>query len=151
MEFYSVDAKPFKRIYFQSIAYNVVGILAAFTLVRNGFFILPRTFTSEGIVWGLIGLFIVLNMQHTRRVKSKMAEMSILEDFESKVQAYEKIFRFRTMWFLFACLLSCMLFVITSRTTFLYWSIIDLIFLLPLYPGLTFLKKELGNDDIILY
>ena len=74
-----------------------------------------------------------------------------LEDFNNRVTEHVKIYKVRLLLFLITCLLSCILYILTIHTVFLYFALFDVVVLLPLYPNKYVLKKELMNDDIVFH
>lgn len=151
MDLYSINTKNFKRTFILVQVASALAIIASYFTVKSGVFVVPAIGISRTITLPLLLLMFILAMWSGRKLRKRIAAMSLIEDFELKVQEYEKVYRSRLQWNLISCLILCFLFVLTTRNFFFYFSILQALLILPFYPSATLFKRELRNNEIILY
>jgi hypothetical protein len=151
MDLYSVNAKPFKRTFILYELYGVLAIIVSYFLGRSGLFFVPALSWGRQVALPTLLLMFIASTWFTRKLRKRLEAMRLVEDFELKMQEYEKVYRLRLQWSLLSCLILCVLFVMTERYFFLYFSIFQVLFVLPLYPNTTLFRRELKNDEVILY
>jgi len=151
MEFLSLNLRAFKKVFFQCLAINLLIVSASYTSMILGLpYLLPvhltRNFTSFFLV-----IMIIPAVTYTWRLKKDLAALDGITDFEEKVARYEKIYRNRLYWFLFSCILSCVLYVLSNRSIFLFYAVFDMAITFPYYPSKAVFQRELKNDEINFY
>lgn len=151
MDLYSVNTKNFKRTFVLVAIGSVMAILASYFIGKSGLFFAPVIGISRKITFPLLLIMFILAMWYGRSMRKRLNAMWQMEDFELKVQEYEKIYRARLQWNLVGCLILCFLFILTARNFFFYFSIFQFLLILPFFPNATLFKRELKNDEIILY
>jgi hypothetical protein len=151
MELLSLNIKNFKNIFFQAIIIDLVAIITSYFVVSNGFSIIPLSRFSRTFTLPVLLVLIILGVFHTQRQKKQLDQLGNIADFDEKVAGYEKIYKGRLHWFLFSCLVCCLVHVLTARMSFLYYAIIDMALSLPYYPNKILFQKDLKSDEIILY
>ncbi|MEO8404949.1 MAG: hypothetical protein ABI480_10145 [Chitinophagaceae bacterium] len=151
MQLYTIDIKKYKTIYFQILVTNLAAIVGSFLLVKNGLYILSIFDPAKKLTLPILFLLLILSGFHTRYQRKQLTRLAGIADFDTRVGEYEKFYRFRMLWFLLSCLVTCFLCVLTGRYTFLFYAGFDVLISLPFYPGLLLFKKELKNEEIIFY
>ena len=151
MDLYSVNTKYFKRTFVLVAIGSVLAILASYFIGKSGLFFAPVIGISRKITFPLLLIMFILAMWYGRSLRKRLNAMWAIEDFDLKVQEYEKIYRARLQWNLIACLILCLLFILTARIFFFYFSILQFLLILPFFPNAALFKRELKNDEIILY
>ena len=151
MEIYSVEAKEFRSIFYTGIGVMAFFILGSYLWVNNGFITPPilgplRSFSSP-ILIGMMVLAIFYGSYRRKRMNAINAE----NDFSVKVKEYVKIYKLHNAWFVLSCFISCLLFVVTSRYFFFYFSCIQMLITLPGYPSRALFKRELKNEEVVVY
>lgn len=96
-------------------------------------------------------VMLLLAVFHSQYQRKQLRRLNAIEDFELRVEAYEKFYRLRMLWFLLSCLVSCFLTIVTGQKLFLYFAVLDILLALPHYPKLSMFKRELNNDEIMLF
>lgn len=149
MDIYTLNSKPYRRIFFSIIGINLLLIIGSYLSIRFGFNGLAALL-GTGFALPLLGVMIVLAIVHSIYQRQQLAQLSRYEDFEEKLTRYERIYKIRMLWYLFSCVVSCILYLIFERQLFLYFAILDLVTALPFYPAVALFRKELKNEEIIL-
>lgn len=150
MELKVVDQKPLKKTYYS--------FLAICSLITAGSTVLYFTgigfFQFSGWAVRLKDIFLLLVVcgaaiffffQQAQRKK-----MAALTDFNERVAFFETFYRTRLWWQVFSCVLSGFLLLVTRNIIFLGFCLFDYISMLIAYPSPLIIKKELGDDDIIV-
>ena len=151
MDLYSVNTKNFKRAFVLVAIGSVMAILASYFMGRSGLFFAPVIGISRKITFPVLLVMFIAAMWYGRLLRKRIVAMGQIEDFDLKVQEYEKVYRARLQWNLISCLILCLLFILSGRNFFFYFSILQFLLILPFFPSATLFKKELKNDEIILY
>src|SRR5215213_2441930 len=98
MDLYSVNTKPFKRAFILIELYSVVAVIASFIMADAGIFFVPMFGLSRKITFPLLLLLFFVSVWHGRNLRKRIASVSSIEDFEERVQEYEKAYRYRLHW-----------------------------------------------------
>ncbi len=99
----------------------------------------------------ILSVMVVLSVWHSKYQRKQLLALIIIDEFDARVQEYEKLYTFRMLWYLFSCLVSCFLAVLTGRTLFTYYAAFDILVSISYYPKLALFKRELQNDEIMFY
>lgn len=150
LNFYSIDGKRFHSIFFSIQIVNVFAIFATFLIINNGVRLFPALIIGKGFVGIALSVMVGLALIHTLYGKRKLRKIDEIEEFEKKVDEYENLYKYRMFWFLFSCLIACILGILSGRVIFFYFGIVDVIIAMPYYPTLLLFRKELKNEDIVL-
>jgi hypothetical protein len=151
MDLYTINVKRYKAIYHQALIGNILQVGALFILLRGGFRLIDDLKSIKVITIPLFGVILAMVVFHTYYVRNRLNKLGDIPDFDERVNEHMKIYKVRLLWHFLSCLLSCFLGVLTGRELFFYFSLIDTLGMLPLYPNLAIFKRELKNDDIIFY
>ena len=151
MELYTIEVREFKNIFFASLTMMIVFIVASWLWVFSDFvrlqpFDLLRRFSSPI----LIGMMVLAIFYSSHRRK-KLKEINTLDDFPSRVKAYQKVYRLHNGWFVLSCFISCVLFVATVRNFFFYFALLELLITLTAYPSVALFRRDLKNKEFVLY
>lgn len=149
MDIYTLNSRPYRRIFFSIISINLLLIIGSYLAIRSGFNGLAALL-GTGFAMPLLGAMIVLAIVHTVYQRQQLSRLDRYEDFEEKLTRYESIYRIRMLWYLFSCLVSCILYLIFERKLFLLFAILDLVTALPFYPAIALFRKELKKDEILI-
>lgn len=151
MDLYSVNSRNFKRTFYLIEIYSAAAVIASFFLAESGLFFVPAFSISRQITFPVLLVMFVVAHFYGRSLRKRIRAMGQIESFEVKVEEYEKVYRFRMQWNLVSCLILCLLFILTARYFFFYFAIFHVLFVIPLYPNAGLFKRELRNEEIILY
>jgi hypothetical protein len=151
MELYTINVKRYKAFYHQALIGNILLVGGLFILQRGGFSLMQDIKSARLITMPMLGLMIIMVFVYTRYVRKQLNKLPAIADFDERVREHEKIYKIRLLWHFLSCLVSCFLGVLTGREIFFYFSLIDTVGMLPLFPNLAVFKAELKNDDIIFY
>lgn len=151
MDLYSVNIKPFKRAFAVTQLLSVAAVIASFFLAGSGTFFVPAFAFGRQITLPVLLIMFVVSLLHGRSLRKRINALGEIADFETKVQEYEKVYRYRLQWNLITTLILCILFVLTGRYFFFYFAILQVVLYLPFYPNLLLFRRELRNEEIILY
>ncbi len=150
MDLYTIDVRKYKNIFLQTLIPKVIVVLATYLLVKNGFYLLAGFDPGKKLTLPILIILTILAATHSQYQKKKLAKLQEITDFDQRVEEYEKFYKFRLLWFLFSCLVSCALSLLTARYFFLYFAVFDILIALPFFPRLKLFKMELKNEEIIL-
>ena len=148
MDLYNVELKPFKSKFFPISLITLLAVITTFALLTKGVYLLANFDPGKKLTWPIFGVMIILAGIHSQQQKKKLSKLWEIEDFTHRVSEYQKLYGFRLLWFLFSCLLSCGLAILTGRQLFAYFGAFDLVMVLFHYPSLMLFKRELKNDEI---
>src|SRR5215210_6719565 len=109
MELFSVDARVLRSIFTQTLVLMALAIMAGFILLNNGYFILRNFDPRRQYTWPILLAMILLSVIYTFLQKQKLNRIFNHKEFSNRVKAYEKLYRFRMGWHLFACSVACFL------------------------------------------
>ena len=152
MEIYhSIEVKEFKNIFFTSLAVMILFIIGSYLWVNSGFVALsffdPLRGFSSTILIGMMVLTIIYSSYRRKRLNA----INAIDDFSVKVKEYVKVYRLHNAWYVLSCFISCFLFVLTSRNFFFYFACIQMLIMLPVYPSRALFKRELKEEDVVVY
>jgi hypothetical protein len=82
--------------------------------------------------------------------KKQMERVFDWVNFEDQVKAYQKIYRLKLYFHLFSCLLLLLMYVVTIRQNFFYFSLVELVIILTMFPGQALFKRALRNEEVIV-
>ena len=150
-ELYSVNTKPFKRTYLVIQLLSAAAIIGSYFLGSSGLFFVPAIGFSRLITFPALLLMFIVTLVHNRTLRKRIDALGSIEDFEIRVQVYERVYRHRMQWNMITCLIICLLFILSGRYFFLYFSIFQVVLYLPFYPNPLLFRRELKNEEIILY
>ena len=151
MDLYSVNTKNFKRAFVLVAVGSIMAILASYFIGKSGLFLAPVIGFSRKITFPLLLVAFIAAVWYGRSIRKQLNAMWQIGEFELRVQEYERIYRARLQWNLIGCLILCILFILTARNFFFYFSIFQLLLILPFFPSAALFRRELKNDEIILY
>ena len=151
LDLYTVDIKKYKSVFYICLVTNIVCTAFSFLLAANGFRLLSNFYPDTRLTLSILFMMVVFAFLHSSFTRSRLRKLSLIESFEERVAAYEKLYRLRIIWFLFSGFVSCALAVLSGRTLFCYYAMFDIVISLSYYPNLILFKKELNNEEIIFY
>ena len=149
MEFSSLDPRNFKKIFFQFFLINLISVIASYIVVKEGLFVAPLYSLGKQMIRPSMYTIAVLAIFYTQWQKKQVARLATFENFEERVVEYEKVYKYRLYWYLFACLVACVLFLLTAINVFFIFGILDVLMLLPYYPNKLLFKKDLKNNELV--
>ncbi|WP_290795807.1 hypothetical protein [Flavihumibacter sp. UBA7668] len=149
MNLYPIQKNKYSAIFFQSLAVKAIFVLASYLLLNNGLVFINTVPVSRFTLHILIGM-VALAWIHTGYQKKQLSKIKSIEDFDVRINEYEKFYKFRLIWFLFSCFISCSIALFTARHLFIGYAIVDILISLPFYPNLPLFKRELNNSEILL-
>jgi uncharacterized integral membrane protein len=149
-KFISISLSDYKKHFYQALIPLVTVIILSFILVN---FINHdlSLFTIKKLSIPIMAVLAILAFVHSASQKNKLRKLQEIEDFELKTEKYQKIYRFRLIWFLVSGFTCCFLYVFSLHNLFLYFALFDGLLLLGNYPNQKIFKKELRNNEIIFY
>lgn len=151
MDLFAIPVKKYRVIFWQTQIINVIVIIASYLLIKNNVYILRGFDPGQKLTFPIMGIVVILAVIHSQYQRKQLQQLIAIEDFEGRVEAYEKFYNLRMWWFVFSCASSCFLTVLTSRQLFLFYAMFDILISLQFFPTLKRFKRELQNDDILLY
>ena len=151
MNLYSIDSKKFKSIFYQIQISNIIALIVTFILLKQGVYLLAGFDPGKKLTIPILGLMVVLAFVFATNQRKQLSRIVSIEDFDTRVAEYEKFYKFRMLWYLVSCFVSCGLVLLTGRYVFLIYGVFDILVALPFYPSLLMFKKELQNEEIILH
>jgi hypothetical protein len=151
MEIYSIEVREFKSIFYTGLAVMALFIVGSYLWVNSGvvrlsIFALLGTLSS----WILIAMMLLTIAYGSYRRKRMNAIVSE-NDFTVKVREYTKVYKLHNAWFALSCFVSCFLFVVTVRNFFFYFACVQLLITLAAYPSRALFKRELKEEDVVVY
>jgi len=150
MELYTIEIKKYRDIFFQTLVPKLVAVIATAILVNKGVYLLYGFDPGKKLTLPILLVMAVLAGFHSHYQKKKLAAVQLIDNFGERVEAHQKFYKFRLLWFLFSCLIGCMISLLTGRNLFLYFAIFDIVVALPFYPSLLLFKRELNNEQIMV-
>lgn len=150
MDLFSINSKPYKRIFFLAIAANIFMVAGCYGLIRIGFDGLAAVLGAS-FAMPLLLVMVILAITHSIYQRRQLNRLQRYTDFEERLVAYEQIYNIRMIWFVFSCIVSCILYLIFERMLFLYLAILDTLTALPFYPAASLFRREMKNDEIDIY
>jgi|GEM_PF-835698 len=148
--FISINLETYKRQFFQLVSIVVVLIVMSYIIVNISRYDLSL-FIIRRMAVPIMAVLAVLAFVHSFYRKRQLQRLDKMNSFDQKVQAYEKIYKFRLQWFVFSAGICCGLYVLSLHRLFLFFALFDLLLLIGNYPNKTIFKKELNHEDIIFY
>ena len=151
MELHTIDQKPFRQNFLQTIIPMAVAVVGSLLLINNGYIILNNFDPSRRFTWPIMITMLALAFCYSYYRKKQLEKVFDVENFDDQVKAYENVYKLTMRWYLLSCMVSCFLAVLTARNIFLYFAGYDFIMMLPYYPNKLLFRRELRNDEIILH
>lgn len=151
MDLFAIEKKRYKGIFMQVQISNVIAIVGSLVLVYFGGVMLLGYYLAQKIMLPVLGLVVLLSLFHTRYQRKQLAGLLTIINFEERLFVYEKFYRFRMLWYLFSCFVSCFLSVLTGRYLFVFYAAFDVLISSAFYPKIQLFRRELKNEEIVLY
>jgi len=151
MSFYSVDIKPFKRIFYQTAISNCIILSGAALLASSGLLEAQITTTGNRLSQPILLGMVLVAWIHSVSQRKQLARIVTIENFDQQIREYEKHYRRKMLWYFTACLISAILFIVTAKWIFLLFGVMDIVFSIAFFPRVNLFKRELQNDEIMLY
>ncbi len=149
MQFYTVEIKPFKNLFWSFIVFYIAAIIVSLVIVRTGFYYMTNLIYITRLKWFFIFGSFFLSMIISNFQQKKKEEIGQLTDFDDKVKAYRSLYRQKLIWNFLVGTSALGLFILTSRWIFLWLAIIYLAYVLLFFPRKSAIQKELDNEDIV--
>ena len=151
MDFFTIPVKKYKQLFWTTVAINAAAIITTWILFKKGTYLLRGFDPGSRLTLPFLALVVLLAFVHGSFQRKQLNRLVAIEDFESRVSAYERFYSFRMWWFVFSCASSCLLTLFTNRQLFIYYGAFDILMSLQFFPTLKRCRRELQNDDILLY
>ena len=151
MDLFAIEIKKYKIVFFQTLIINLASIAGSYLLVNNGVYYLLQYEGGKKLTLPILSVMVILAALHSRYQKKELIRLSTIDDFDKKIDEYERFYKFRMIWFFFSCLISCILSVFSNQYLFLCYAGFDVLISLQFYPTLKRFKRDLQNEEIIFY
>jgi hypothetical protein len=151
MDFFTIPVKKYKQLFWITVGINIAAITISYILLHKGTYLLRGFDPGSKLTFPFLGLVVALAFLHANYQRKQLQRLLTIEDFESRVEAYERFYILRMWWFVFSCGSSCLLTLFTARQLFIYYGAFDILMSLMFYPTLKRFRRELQNDEILLY
>ena len=148
--FLSINLADYKKLFNGAIIPLGMAIVACFLLVKVSSLDFSALVIQRLALPIMAGLAI-LSFVHSALQKHKLKKVQAIGDFDEKAEAYQRVYRFRLLWFVISGLTCCFLFLFSRHNLFLYFALFDTLLLWSNYPNQQIFKRELENEDIIFY
>lgn len=145
----TINLQQYKRLFMQVLIPVVAAIAASILVQRESFTF--SLFVIQTLAIPIMGVLAVLAFVHAYYQRKRLQKINGMEDFEEKGAAYQRLYTFRVLWYLFSSYTSCLLYVLAMHKLFLLFALFDLLQLIFNYPNRNIFKRELQNEDIIFY
>jgi len=152
------DARPFVSIHLENYRKLYYGVLATLAMIVGSSFFLVRyspynfsSFTIQRLAVPIMAVLAGLSFAHSYYRKRQLKQIQLLNSFELKLPAYEQLYRFRLLWFLFSGACCSAVYLLSLHRLFLFFALFDAIMLAMHYPNKEVIRKELQNQDILFY
>jgi hypothetical protein len=149
LNFYSINPKGFRTVFYSVVTANIVIVTVSFVLIKIGFRLIPGLKLERNVIMIAMYAMVGLAAAHTLYGKKMLKQIYDIQEFESRINAYEKVYRFRLFWYLFSGIITCLIAVITGAMVFFYFGLVDIFLTLPYYPSLRLFRTELRNPEIV--
>ncbi|MCP9752895.1 hypothetical protein [Ferruginibacter sp. HRS2-29] len=151
MDFFTIPIKKYKQVFWTTVAVNVAAVITTYILFQKGTYLLRGFDPGSKLTLPFLGLVVILAVIHSNYQRKRLQQLVTIEDFETRVAAYEKFYTLRMWWFVFSCASSCLLTLFTNRPLFIYYGAFDILMSLPFFPARKRFRRELQNEEILLY
>jgi len=150
MEFYTVQSKPFRELYFRGISLSVGAIAIGYVLAGSG--VLGSVGYDPQRQWSMPVLLatVVLSVIFGYYNKQQLEKIHDFAEFEDQVKAYERQYRISMYWRVGSCAFLVLMLLLTLRWNFFYYSLLELLVSLFSYPTQKMFKMVLRNNEIIV-
>jgi len=130
---------------------SALAVIASYFIADGRLFFVPAIGFSRQITFPVLLIMFIVTLVQGQFIRKRINTIGSIEDFETRVVEYEKVYRHRLQWNLITCLILCVLFVLSGRYFFFYFSIFQIVLVMPFYPNTLLFRRELKNEEIILY
>lgn len=144
----TVSLKMYKTYFLTLLFSACAATLLSYIFVAAGLFIqLPL---DEGRLYKNISLVAIItaSFAYSYYLKKQREKLNTIEDYDLKIGIHLILYRKRILWGFLNCLLACILFAVIGYKIFFYFSLIDIVMLLPQFPNKAVFSKELNDDEI---
>ncbi|RYY58069.1 MAG: hypothetical protein EOO09_00425 [Chitinophagaceae bacterium] len=149
LNFKIVDAKPFRSAFISSVVMNVVLALGAFLIIRGIVPITPPFIISNSISQVAMYVVIIGSFLYINSIKSKTHDIAKITDFNEKMRRYERLSKQRYFAYLYSAFVSAILMLVSFRMVFFYFTLVDILLVIPFYPSLRLFRTELKDEEIV--
>jgi hypothetical protein len=150
MELKVVEQKPLKRIYFNFLAICATITVGSLILFLTGFGFFQYALWAIKLKDIFLLMVICLAGMFFFYQQAQRKKLLQISSFEDRIRFYETFYRNRNWWQVFSCVISCFLLLLTHRLIFLAFCLFDLITMLIAYPSPEMIRKDLGDEEIIV-
>lgn len=149
IEYYTVSLKNYRKIFFFILLSNIFILAAAYLWVNGGYFSLPIPVSLRKTTLYLLLMLAVLAFFFMQFHRSQLKKINQLTDPDEKLSLHERAYRFRGLWYIFSCIISCLLYVLIVRRNFVYFGLLNLALISSYYPRKSLFNRELKSDEIV--
>lgn len=146
-----IDSKPFRARFFQAVSLILVSVVTGFGLMVFGWTNKSNLLAGRSISLVFFGLIIAASIGYTRYRKKMLEKVLVQPEFDSQLLSYAPVYRFTMAWHLFSSLSSCLYAILSHRSNFLLFALIDLLVMLQFYPSQRLFRRELRNQEVIVH
>lgn len=150
MDLFVVNAKPFRVKFYQTVSLILLSVAGGFLIMTLRWVYPLPAFSGKAISLPFFFLLIVASLMYSWHRKKKLEQIIAQDNFELQISSYKKLYQTTMGWHLFSALTSCLFALLTYRTNFLLYGLIDLIIMLQFYPGQRLFRRELRNEEIVV-
>jgi hypothetical protein len=149
IEYYTVSLKNYRRIFLYILLCELFILAAGYLWVNGGYFSLPVPVSLRKTTLYLLLLLAVLAFFFMQFHRSQLRKINQLTDPDEKLSLYERAYRFRGLWYIFSCIISCLLYVLIVRRNFVYFGLLNLTLISVYYPKKSLFNRELQSEEIV--
>ena len=146
----SIHLEAYRKQFYSMLATLIMVIGISYFLVHFSQYDFS-SFTIRRMAVPIMAVLAVLSYGHSFYRKRQLKRLLLLPSFEQKVKAYEQLYRFRLLWFLFSGACCCAVYLLSLHRLFLFFALFDAVMLLMHYPNKAVFRRELQNEDILFY
>jgi hypothetical protein len=150
MDLFVVNARPFRVKFYQTVSLILLSVAGGFLVIMLRWVYPLPAFSGKSISLPFLLLLVVASLFYSWHRKEQLEQVIDQENFEVQISRYKKLYQTTMGWHLFSALASCLFALLSYRTNFLLYGLIDLVIMLQFYPGQRLFRRELRNEEIVV-
>jgi len=149
MDIKTIELAPYKAKYRVFLTFTCLAVIIGYMMVSNGWVLIDDTMRAAEFrnifVYVIIGIAFLFSLWQSQQRK----KLKLTEGFGEKLRLFTHTFGIRLWWHLVLASSASFLFVLTGRTVFLYFGVLDIVLVLFTYPAKPIFRQELEEEDIV--
>lgn len=149
MDLKVINLKNLKRHYLNFLCLCLLIVAGSIALFDSGIQLFPGNVRVIQLKNILLGGMVAVAIGFSAYEAVQRKKLRALPSVAEKIVFYETFYRNRLWWYVFSCILSGFLLLLTWRAVFFYFCLFDLLLMLVAWPAPFRIKNEMREQELL--